>query len=445
MSTPNPNSKPEKKAWGCSLGCLVWIAMIVVVSIAEKDEKKVGGKGTRHVVGSTMTMKVDPDQDSLDGRFGVPEIEVSLAGFAAGTLKPRSVEVLGEKDWGEVIEIKRVGLARGLVPIGAGRKDISFRVKIELPTILELVAKSGTIEVRGKVKYPYATYGKDKFDTKFKDFSASKAIHFVASEADIKPPKSTLDRIGSGLAGVAILLTVFGLIQWFLISRKRGPTGAPHSRPSGTYASAPIYKRFHHYHPLFVSLFAMFAKLAKADGHVSSEEIAAVRAFMDATHLDAEKQKTAIEIFNSAKDDDTDIRVIAATYRDGDPDQGSRLMVYQVLVDVAMADGSLAPAEDAMLKALPASLGIPESCYDRFVAGWAKTHSSNSLDVAYELLGCKPTATDAEVTEAYREAAKIYHPDTFASKGLPKEISDLAANKFAEYTEAYEKIKAARA
>ena len=54
----------------------------------------------------------------------------------------------------------------------------------------------------------------------------------------------------------------------------------------------------------FTALFACLAKLAKADGHVSREEVELVDQFMKERYkFDEENRQFAIEVFNQAKDD----------------------------------------------------------------------------------------------------------------------------------------------
>lgn len=58
----------------------------------------------------------------------------------------------------------------------------------------------------------------------------------------------------------------------------------------------------------------------------------------------------------------------------------------------------------------------------------------------YKILGVSPSATDAEIKNAYRELAKKYHPDNYS--GSP--IADLAGEKMKEINEAYDTIVAQR-
>jgi DnaJ like chaperone protein len=66
------------------------------------------------------------------------------------------------------------------------------------------------------------------------------------------------------------------------------------------------------------------------------------------------------------------------------------------------------------------------------------------LHEAYEILGVKPSASDAEVKKAYRRLMNQHHPDKLVAKGLPEEMMKLATAKAQEIKGAYERIKSAR-
>ncbi len=59
----------------------------------------------------------------------------------------------------------------------------------------------------------------------------------------------------------------------------------------------------------------------------------------------------------------------------------------------------------------------------------------------YKVLGVSRDATDDEIKKAYRELARKYHPDNYASSPL----ADLAGEKMKEINTAYDEIQKARA
>lgn len=67
-----------------------------------------------------------------------------------------------------------------------------------------------------------------------------------------------------------------------------------------------------------------------------------------------------------------------------------------------------------------------------------KTKSDYSNHRSYSILGLEPTATQKEVRDAYRELAKVYHPDK--QRGS-KESKNIARAQFQVIAQAYEVIK----
>lgn len=59
----------------------------------------------------------------------------------------------------------------------------------------------------------------------------------------------------------------------------------------------------------------------------------------------------------------------------------------------------------------------------------------------YAVLGVSPSATDDEIKTAYRNLAKKYHPDNYASA---PDVAELAAEKMTQINEAYDAIMNAR-
>ena len=61
----------------------------------------------------------------------------------------------------------------------------------------------------------------------------------------------------------------------------------------------------------------------------------------------------------------------------------------------------------------------------------------------YETLGVEPSATPAEVAEAYKALVQIYHPDRYV--GMPERVQSEAERKMKEVTEAYAAVKSGAA
>ncbi|MFD1218070.1 co-chaperone DjlA [Microbulbifer celer] len=198
-----------------------------------------------------------------------------------------------------------------------------------------------------------------------------------------------------------------------------------------------------------VALFSMLAKMAKADGQVSKAEIQLVEDFIKHNlRLSPEDRQQAIKIFQNAKDDQYTIYDYAQQFRQLIRNQAMREMVYRLLFAVAFADGELHPAEEQILKQIPASLGLHESIFtamfNEFAQNGGAPASGTSLKAHYDTLGVSADVSDRDLKLAYRRKAAEFHPDKIASKGLPEEFMRHAEDQMKSVTVAYDAIVAAR-
>ncbi len=119
-----------------------------------------------------------------------------------------------------------------------------------------------------------------------------------------------------------------------------------------------------------------------------------------------------------------------------------KAILYEILWDVACANGILTQSEKVALKTISEILGLYS--YERYyrqrvkqnehkqTGQHTKSNGGITLDDAYELLGCSVFNTDADIKSAYREKAKRNHPDLLKSQGLPEEMIDLATKRMSE-------------
>jgi DnaJ like chaperone protein len=191
----------------------------------------------------------------------------------------------------------------------------------------------------------------------------------------------------------------------------------------------------------FTATFAMLGKMAKADGRVCEDEIGVVRSFMhDKLCLDTATQQFAMGVFNEAKDNKTPFEDYARQFGQVfKNEQQLRMMFFEMLFSVALADGVLHPAEEKILRTAPSLLGLHGDVYDT-----VKRQFVSDLSHHYAMLGLKAGADMSEVKKAYRKLVSEYHPDKIVSKGLPEDFIKFAEQKFREINEAYEAITKAK-
>ena len=188
----------------------------------------------------------------------------------------------------------------------------------------------------------------------------------------------------------------------------------------------------------FAALFACLAKLAKADGIVSKEEVEKVDDFIKERFIfPSEQRKFAIKVFNHAKDDNVSYEEYASQLAGLLAKNKNALVVfYELLFELAMADGILDPAEEVLLRKTPGIFGIDLSLFDNL----KDQFSSDSSD-PYKVLGVSSDMPFDDIKKIYQKKRREFHPDTLISKGLPDELLDKAKEKFIEIQQAFEVIE----
>ena len=197
----------------------------------------------------------------------------------------------------------------------------------------------------------------------------------------------------------------------------------------------------------FTAAFSMVGKLAKADGRVCPDEIAAIEKISkEALGLDAQTRAYAINVFTQAKDRPESFADFARQFGElFAHDQQLCNFMMSFLFEVAMADGELHPQEENMLLEAKTAFRLPESIYQSLRSRYVGLHSTSvSLSKHYENLGISGDATKAEIKKAYRQKATEYHPDKIEGKGLPPEFIKFANDQLAEINGSYDAIMAAK-
>ena len=188
----------------------------------------------------------------------------------------------------------------------------------------------------------------------------------------------------------------------------------------------------------FTALFACFAKIAKADGKVTREEVDKVDHFIkDRFKFPPDQRAFAIQVFNHAKDDNNSFRDYASQLSSLlSNNQSALVMFYELLFELSMADGHLDPTEEEIL-----SEAIPIFGLDPDLFKLNKRKFGADISDAYAVLGVTKDMSYKEIKTAYQRKRKEFHPDTLLSKGLPEELLEKAKDKFIEIQSAFEEIE----
>ena len=195
---------------------------------------------------------------------------------------------------------------------------------------------------------------------------------------------------------------------------------------------------------------AMLAKMAKADGRISRDEIAGVERAFARLGFTSLARDYAINVFRKAKDDAHTIYQYADEFAAAVESVEVRELFYELLWDIACADGAVGEAERAILQRIPRALRIRADWY-AFFAGQrlgagrgGRAATRDELREAYAILGAKPSDTDEEVRGKYRALAKRNHPDALRAQGLPDELVGKATERMGRINAAWAAVRAAR-
>ena len=232
--------------------------------------------------------------------------------------------------------------------------------------------------------------------------------------------------ITGGLLGFAVLGPIGALVGSVIGSRISGNS------------SRKRLNNFDRQVAFFAALFACLAKLAKADGRVDEAEVQKIEEIISKKlNLSGEHRNFAINIFQKAKDDKNSFEAYASNlYKILSSSPNSLLVFYEILFELALADGILHPKEDELLKKIPHIFEFDQSVYDNFYEKYVSQNKSY-----YKVLSVKENSPFEDIKKSYLKKRKEFHPDTLIGKGLPEEFIEKAKEKFIEIQEAYEELE----
>ena len=182
-----------------------------------------------------------------------------------------------------------------------------------------------------------------------------------------------------------------------------------------------------------IGMIGLGAKMAKADGVVTEDEI---RAFKQVFHIPDGELATVARVFNLAKQDvagyETYARQIAKLFE-------ARSEVLEDVLDglfhIAKADNAFHPGEHGFLKRVAGIFGFSDADFARIRARHVAVP-----DDPFLILGLAPGADPDEVRRRYRELVREHHPDRHIAAGVPEEMVEIATRRLQKINEAYERI-----
>ncbi|SHG43056.1 molecular chaperone DjiA [Cognatishimia maritima] len=183
-----------------------------------------------------------------------------------------------------------------------------------------------------------------------------------------------------------------------------------------------------------IAVIALGAKMAKADGLVTRDE---VTAFREVFHIAPQDEAGAARVFNLARQDAAGFEDYAQRIRNlFSEDHACFCDLMEGLFHIAMADGEFHPNEDLFLERV-AEIWQMEPA--RFQAIKTRFVPDAEPD-PYTVLGIDPAATQDEARKAWRQLVRDTHPDAMIARGLPEEAVKIAEKKMIDVNKAWEVI-----
>ena len=184
-----------------------------------------------------------------------------------------------------------------------------------------------------------------------------------------------------------------------------------------------------------IAVIALSAKMAKADGLVTRDE---VTAFREVFYIPESQEKNAARLFNMARTDVAGFEEYASRVRVMfEDDAGTLCDLMEGLFHIAMADGIYHPAEDAFLERVADIFGLSSSQFKslrtRFVPDAAPD--------PYQVLGLNEGASSDQIRAAWRDMVRESHPDKMFARGVPEEMVKMAEKRLIAVNAAYEEIR----
>ena len=204
---------------------------------------------------------------------------------------------------------------------------------------------------------------------------------------------------------------------------------------SGLNSSKTIGNQQNSQEVFALSLIILSAKLSKADGHVSKEELIAVK---DKLQIPDSEIDQVAKIFNKAKDESTGYepyaKQIAEIFRDN-----SNVLdeVINILFYIAEADGHVSNDEETMIANIAYIFGLSQKQYQSIKESRKTSDKLNP----YIVLESQPTDDLKTIRKNYIKLSKEHHPDLLISKGVPVEVINESKNKMRSINAAWDQVQ----
>jgi DnaJ like chaperone protein len=183
-----------------------------------------------------------------------------------------------------------------------------------------------------------------------------------------------------------------------------------------------------------IGMIALGAKMAKADGAVTSDEVSA---FGDVFQVPDGDRAAVQRVFDLAKQDiagyESYAKQVAALF---EPASDMLENVLDGLFHIAKADGAVHEDEISFLAHVAELFGFDSLAFKRISARHVVIE-----DDPFDILGVTRNMAFEDIRKAHRKLVRELHPDKHVASGMPKELILIATERLARINEAFDRIK----
>ncbi len=187
-----------------------------------------------------------------------------------------------------------------------------------------------------------------------------------------------------------------------------------------------------------IAVVALGAKMAKADGQVTRDE---VTAFREVFQIAPEDEDGAAKVFDMARTDVAGYqdyaRRIARMFAE---DSTTLCDLMEGLFHIAMADGFYHPNENEFLEQVSRIFGQTDAQFKALRARFVPDAPNDP----YTVLGVSPDTPVSEIRKVWRKLVRETHPDAMMARGVPEEAVRLAEKKMIDINRAWDEINGAK-
>ena len=183
-----------------------------------------------------------------------------------------------------------------------------------------------------------------------------------------------------------------------------------------------------------IGVIVLSAKMAKADGKVTEDEI---RAFKEKINVPDSEIKNVAKLWDQAKKTTDGFQIYARQIANLLEKNSSVLEeLLKLLIIIALADGKITIPEIKYLKEVGNIFGFSEEDFERIYS----SKSGVSSD-PYQILGVSRDASIEEIKQKWKQLAINHHPDRLISQGIPVDLIHKSTSRLKEINNAWDIIQ----